>query len=120
LISCEKRIIAQLISSKPNIKLELNAAYISKNIQGPAELSSLWNVDAGIKWSFWHDMAELRLKGADLFNSWTPDMTMKYDSQNLRMNIIPDSRTVSVSFTLRLGDFTPSDKKVDVSRFGTK
>jgi hypothetical protein len=108
------------VSSKPNIKLEFNAAYISKNIQGPAELSALWNVDAGVKWSFLHDMAELRLKGSDLFNSWTPDVTMKYASQDVKMNLIPDSRTVSVSFTLRLGDFNPSDRKVDVSRFGTK
>lgn len=108
------------ISSKPNLKLEMTGAYITRNIQGPAELSGLWNVDAGIKWSFWHDMGELRIKGTDLFNSWTPDMTMKYQTQHLSMNIIPDSRAVSVSFTLRLGDFKPSDKKIDVSRFGTK
>jgi len=108
------------ISSRPNIKLEIAGAYITRNIQGPAELSELWNVDAGVKWSFWHDMAELRVKGTDLSNNWTPDMTMKYNSQNLKMNIIPDSRAVSVSFTLRLGDFKPSDKKIDVSRFGSK
>ncbi|MDR0750722.1 MAG: outer membrane beta-barrel protein [Tannerellaceae bacterium] len=108
------------LSSRPAIKLEFAAACISRNIQGPATLSALWNVEAGLKWSFWHDMAELRLKGADLFNSWTPDMTMKYASQDVRMNLVPDSRTVSVSFTLRLGDFNPSDREVDVSRFGTK
>lgn len=33
------------LSSKPNIKLKFNTAYISKNIQGPAELSGLWNMD---------------------------------------------------------------------------
>lgn len=108
------------ISSNPNIKMEISGAYITKNIQGPAELTSLWNVDAGIKWSFWHDLCELRLKGTDLFNSWTPDMTMKYNTQNLKMKIVPDSRAVALSFTLRLGDFKSSEKKVDVSRFGTK
>ncbi|MDR1879431.1 MAG: outer membrane beta-barrel family protein [Tannerellaceae bacterium] len=108
------------ISSKPAIKLEITGAYITKNIQGPAELSPIWNVDAGIKWTFWRDMAELRLKGSDLFNTWMPDMTMKHSSQNLRMNMIPDSRSITVSLTLRLGDATPSDKKIDTSRFGTK
>lgn len=108
------------ISSKPNIKMEIAGSYITKNIQGPAELSKLWNVEAGVKWSFWNDMGELRLKGTDLFNKWTPDMAMKYSTQNLKMNIIPDSRAVSLSLTLRLGDYKTHDKKVDTSRFGTK
>ncbi|MBR8726577.1 outer membrane beta-barrel family protein [Bacteroides pyogenes] len=108
------------ISSKPNIKMEIAGSYITKNIQGPAELSKLWNVEAGVKWSFWNDMGELRLKGTDLFNKWTPDMTMKYSTQNLKMNIIPDSRAVSLSLTLRLGDYKMHDKNVDTSRFGTK
>jgi hypothetical protein len=108
------------ISSKPNIKMEINGAYISKSIQGPAELTPLWNLDAGLKWTFLHDMAELRLKGIDLFNNWTPDMSMKYDVQNLRMNIIPDSRTVSLSFTFKFGSYDKTHKEFDSSRFGTK
>jgi hypothetical protein len=108
------------LSSKPNIKLEISGAYISKNIQGPAELTALWNLDAGLKWSFFHDMAELRLKGTDLLNRWTPDMIMKYDTQNLRMNIIPDTRAVSLSFTFKLGGYDKTHKEIDSSRFGTK
>jgi hypothetical protein len=108
------------ISSKPNIKMEINGAYISRNIQGPAELTALWNLDAGLKWTFFHDMAELRLKGSDLLNSWTPDMIMKYGTQNLRMNIIPDARSVSLSLTFRLGGYDKEHKKFDGSRFGTK
>lgn len=108
------------VSSKPNIKIELAGSYITKNIQGPADLSSLWKVDAGVKWSFWNNMAELRLKGTDLFNTWVPDMVMKYNNQDLKMNIIPDSRAILISFTLKLGDFKPSYKNIDASRFGTK
>jgi hypothetical protein len=100
--------------------MEINGAYISKNIQGPAELTPLWNLDAGLKWTFFHGMAELRLKGTDLFNSWTPDMTMKYDVQNLRMNIIPDGRAVSLSFTFKFGGYDKTHEKMDASRFGTK
>lgn len=108
------------ISSKPNIKFEINGAYISKNIQGPAELTSLWNLDVGLKWAFFHDMAELKLRGSDLFNSWTPDMVMKYDTQNLRMNIIPDARSISLSFTFKFGGYNKTQKEFDSSRFGTK
>ena len=108
------------VSSKPNIKIEITGAYISKNIQGPAELSALWNLDAGIKWSFWNDCAELRLKGNDLLNSWTPDLIMKYNNQNLRMDITPNARAISLSFTYRLNNFKAENRKIDGSRFGTK
>jgi len=108
------------ISSKPNIKMEINGAYISKNIQGPAELTALWNLDVGLKWTFFQDMAVLTLKGNDLFNSWTPDMFMKYDTQNLRMNIIPDASAVTLSFTFKFGGYNKTYKELDSSRFGTK
>jgi hypothetical protein len=106
------------ISSKPTIKLEISGAYISKNIQGPAELTALWNLDAGLKWTFFHDMAELRLKGTDLLNRWTPDLIMKYGVQDLRMNIIPDTRAVSLSFTFKFGGYNKQHKEIDSSRFG--
>ena len=106
------------ISSKPDIKLEINGAYISKNIQGPAELTALWNLDTGLKWTFFYDMAELRLKGTDLLNSWTPDMIMRYNTQNLKMNIIPDARAISLSFTFKFGGYDKTYKEIDLSRFG--
>jgi hypothetical protein len=108
------------ISSNPNIKMEINGAYISKNIQGPGELTALWNLDTGLKWMFFHDMAELRLKGSDLLNKWTPDMIMKYKAQDLRMDIIPDGRAVSLSFTFKFGGYDKTHKEIDFSRFGTK
>jgi hypothetical protein len=98
--------------------MEINGAYISRNIQGPAELTALWNLSAGLKWTFFHDMAELRLKTTDLFNTWSPDMIMKYNRQYLRMNIMPDSRTVSLSFTFKFGEYNKSYKEIDSSRFG--
>jgi hypothetical protein len=98
--------------------MDISGAYISKNIQGPAELTALWNLDAGLKWTFFHDMAELRLKGVDLLNSWTPDMRMKYSTQDLRMHILPDSRAVSLSFTFKFGGYDKTHREIDSSRFG--
>lgn len=38
------------ISSKPTIKAEVSGSYITRNIQGPMTISSMYNVDAGLKW----------------------------------------------------------------------
>ena len=108
------------ISSKPNIKAEITGAYMTKNIQGPGELSTLWNTDAGMKWTFFDGLAELRVKGTDLFNSWSPDMIMKYQTQDLRLNMIPDSRSITVSFTFKFGGYDKTHEDMSKSRFGTK
>lgn len=108
------------ISSKPNIKAELSGSYITRNIQGPMTISSMYSVDAGIKWTFDNNKAELYLKVNDMFNSWTPkDLDLNYKTQNLKMQMIPDSRRVSLSFIYKFGGFKEKKhKEVDSSRFG--
>lgn len=108
------------ISSKPNIKAELSGSYITRNIQGPMTISSMYRVDAGVKWTFANEKAELSLKANDLFNSWTPkDLKLNYKTQNLQMRMIPDSRRISLSFTYKFGGFKKKEyKDVDSSRFG--
>ena len=108
------------ISSKPNIKAEITGAYLTKNIQGPAELSTLWNTDAGMKWTFFDGLAELRIKGTDLFNTWSPDFIMRYQTQDLRLHMIPDSRSITVSFTFKFGGYNKTHEDMNKSRFGTK
>jgi hypothetical protein len=108
------------ISSKPDIKAELSAVYLTPSIQGPMDLSAVWSMDTGIKWTFADKKAELRLKGTDLFNSMLPDVTMLYANQNLQMNMHPDLRIISLSFTYKFGGESENKKRkeVDTSRFG--
>lgn len=108
------------ISSKPNIKAELSASYITRNIQGPMTISSMYRIDAGIKWTSDNNKAELSLKVNDMFNSWSPkELNLHYKTQNLIMHMIPDSRRISLSFTYKFGGFKEKPhKKVDDSRFG--
>jgi hypothetical protein len=109
-----------VISSKPNIKAETEAAYADRNIQGPMNLGKMWYLNAGVKWIFADNKAELSLKGADFFDTWSPDVRMKYATQNFRMKVVPDSRNISLSFTYKFGgEITQSNRKeVDTSRFG--
>lgn len=108
------------ISSKPNLKAQLSGSYISRNIQGPMTISTMYSVDAGIRWTFDNDKAELSLKATDMFNSWYPkDLDLNYKTQNLKMRMIPDSRRISISFTYKFGGFKKKEyKEVDSSRFG--
>jgi hypothetical protein len=108
------------ISSKPDIKAELSGSYISRSIQGPMTISSMYSVDAGIKWTFAKGKAELSLKVNDMFNSWYPeDLNLNYNTQNLIMHMIPDSRRISISFVYKFGGFKDKKhKEVDSSRFG--
>lgn len=107
------------ISTKPSVVAELNGSYITKNIQGPSEIPELYQVDAGVKWTFMNDNAELRFKVNDIFNSWAPDKwNMQLDKQDIKMYIAPDSRYVSLSFTYKFGNFKEKKhKEVDLSRF---
>jgi len=107
------------ISSKPNIKAELSGSYITRNIQGPMIISSMYSVNTGIKWTFAKDKAELSFKANDMFNSWTPkDLYLNYKTQNLKMRMISDSRSISISFTYKFGGFKEKKyKEVDSSRF---
>ena len=108
------------ISSKPNIKAELSGSYITRNIQGPMMISDMYSIDAGVKWIFANDQAELSFKANDMFNSRYPkDLDLHYKTQNLRMRMVPDSRRISLSFIYKFGDFKAKQyKNVDSSRFG--
>ena len=107
------------LSSEPDIKMNVAAFYTSRNIQGPSELNPMYRLDAGIKWQFADNKAELRFKVDDILNSWSPkEWRMNTNNQNLQMHIRPDSRCVSLSFTFKFGEYKEKEyKEVDTSRF---
>ena len=73
-------------------------------------ISSMYNVDAGLKWISPNGKAEISLKVDDMFNSWVPkDLNLQYKTQDLHMRMIPDSRRVSLSFIYKFGDFKAKD-----------
>lgn len=116
--------IAQLnnsfhISSQPDIRLELNGVYASPTLQGFYDLSSIWKIDAGLKWTFANQRAELKLQGNDLFNSSTPDGSIDYKGQKLDMKLDNMTRSLVVTFTYKFNGYKKAQyKEVDTSRFG--
>lgn len=107
------------LSYKPAISLELNGLYVSPSVQGNYDLSSVWKVDAGLKWTSADQKAELRLTGNDLFNSATPNARVNDRGQRFEINQHADSRFLSLSFTYKFGGYKAKEHKdVDTSRFG--
>lgn len=105
--------------SEPDIRLELNSMYVSSFIQGIYDISPIWKIDAGLKWTFAGKKAELKLKANDLFDSFNPDTKINYKGQHLIMNQRRDSRNISVSFVYKFGGYKAKEhKSVDTSRFG--
>ncbi len=107
------------VSSSPDIKLEIAGMYMSPLIQGVYDMTEMWQIDTGVKWTFAGKNAELRLKGVDLFNKFIPNMKVHYDTQNLDVYPVRDNRAIILSFSYKFGSYKKkSNKDIDTSRFG--
>lgn len=107
------------LSSHPNLQLEYNLLYVSPTLQGIYDVSSVWKMDLGLKWTFANDKAELKIQGNDLFNTFVPDGKIDYKGQKLNMDILNINRNLSISFTYKFNRYKEKKhKEVDRSRFG--
>ncbi len=103
------------------VSMSLDATYISPSVQGIADLSSIWKVDAGVKWQFGRSRScELDLQANDIFNRWSPTMTITSGGQDYRMKVRDMSRNLKLTFIWRFNGFQPKETSApDTSRFGT-
>lgn len=107
-------------SEKVPLFLSFDATYITGQIQGPATLSPMWKIDAGIKWQFGKKRScELDLKANDIFNTYNADFKINVSGQDYRMKTYELNRKLSLTFVWRFNGFKPKDTTVDTSRFGT-
>lgn len=108
------------INQKCPLSLSVDFSYISPSLQGIADLSSIWKVDTGIKWQFGKSRScELDLKADDIFNKWSPTMTITHAGQDYRMKVRDMSRNLKLTFIWRFNGFKPKNADIDTSRFGT-
>lgn len=83
-------------------------------------MSSIWKIDAGVKWQFGKKRCcELDLKADDIFNKWSPTMIINHAGQDYRMKVRDMSRNLKLTFIWRFNGFKPKDTSIDTSRFGT-
>lgn len=102
------------------VSVSVDFSYISPSLQGIAVLSDMWKVDAGIKWLFGKKRCcELDLKADDIFNKWSPTMTINHAGQDYRMQVRDMTRNLKLTFIWRFNGFKPKDTDIDTSRFGT-
>jgi len=103
------------------VSLSVDFSYISPSLQGISDLSGMWKVDAGIKWQFGKKRCcELDLKADDIFNTWSPTMTINHAGQDYRMKVRDMTRNLKLTFIWRFNGFKSKvNSNVDTSRFGT-
>lgn len=107
-------------SQNSPISLIVDFSYISPSLQGIADMSSIWKIDAGVKWQFGKKRCcELDLKADDIFNKWSPTMTINHAGQDYRMRVRDMSRNLKLTFIWRFNGFKLKDTSIDTSRFGT-
>lgn len=107
-------------SQNSPISLTVDFSYITPSLQGIADMSSIWKIDAGVKWQFGKKRCcELDLKADDIFNKWSPTMIINHAGQDYRMKVRDMSRNLKLTFIWRFNGFKPKDTSIDTSRFGT-
>jgi len=101
--------------------LTLDAMALSGALQGIADLSGMWKIDAGAKWSFGKENCmEINFKADDILNKWSPVMRINYKTQDYRMSVNDMTRHIKLSFVYRFNGFKPKNTSIDTSRLGTK
>lgn len=109
------------LCDKPNLKMTIDGQYVTPGaIQGIYDLGSMYEISAGLKWTFLNDRASLTLKGDDIFASSIP-RTIKINQGNQwsRMRKLNDERCLKLSFVWMFGGYKEREHdSIDTSRFG--
>lgn len=102
------------------VSLSVDFSCISPSVQGISDLSAMWKVDAGVKWQFGKKRCcELDIKSDDIFNRWSPTMTIKRSGQDYKMKVRDMTQNLKLTLIWRFNGFKPKDSNIDTSRFGT-
>lgn len=109
------------LCDKPNLKMTIDGQYVTPGaIQGIYDLGSMYEISAGLKWTFLNDRASLTLKGDDIFASSIPrTIKINQDNQWSRMRKLNDERCLKLSFVWKFGGYKEREHdSIDTSRFG--
>jgi len=103
-----------------NLSLELRGYCISPVIQGLYDVDLIYNVSAGLTWTFAKKKMRLTVRGNDLFEGGNPVTHVDEQGQKSRMKLWQDSRNVTLTLRYSFGGYKEKKaKEVDTSRLGT-
>ena len=86
-----------------NLAFELIGSIQTPMIQGTFDIETVYNLTAGLKWSFASDRINLSARCSDLFNSGMPNLKVRFNGQHLDMNNDFYSRSFTIHFSYRFG-----------------
>jgi hypothetical protein len=105
--------------SRPNLKLNIDGYYVSPSLQGLYRLGSVYDLSAGLKWTFLNDKAALTLRCNNIFRSNVPRTYIDSGSQYSRLKIADDNRYFGIAFSWKFGGYQKAKhEEIDKSRFG--
>lgn len=104
---------------KPMVTFNALAYCKTPYIQGIWDMSTMWGLNAGIKWEIIKDKAILNFQCNDIFNTSYPMIRARYANQHLDMDYTAYQRSFMVSFTYNFKGYKERRaKNVDTSRYG--
>ncbi|WP_455620983.1 TonB-dependent receptor domain-containing protein [Parabacteroides sp.] len=109
------------LCSRPNLKLTIDGQYVTPGAtQGVYDLGSMYEISAGLKWTFMDDRASLTLKGNDILATSIPrSIQIDQGNQWSRLRKLNDERYLRLSFVWKFGGYkAKKHESVDTSRFG--
>lgn len=102
-----------------NLAFELMGNVQTPVIQGTFDIESIFNLTAGLKWSFANDRMSLSARCNDILNTGMPKTKVRFKGQDLDMNSAFYSRAFTLNLSYRFGGYKKKNlKEVDISRFG--
>lgn len=106
------------LSTKPDVRLNINGFYQSGAIQGIYDLSPSFNLDASLRWTFANERAQLTLKGLDLFDTSSIKPKIRFENQYVNNRFTHATRGFELSFNYKFGNYKEKKRDgVDTSRF---
>lgn len=106
------------LSTKPDLRLNINGFYQSGAIQGIYDLSPSFNLDASLRWTFADEKAQLTLRGLDLFETSSIKPKIRFENQNVTNKFTHPTRGFELSFSYKFGNYKEKKREdVDTSRF---
>lgn len=86
-----------------NLAFELMGNVQTPVIQGTFDIESIFNLTAGLKWSFANDRMSLSARCNDILNTGMPKTKVRFKGQDLDMNSAFYSRAFTLNLSYRFG-----------------